>query len=175
MTVRGAARWCSASPSLAAPWSSVPPRAQQRLRRERGTSPESSRPTAQVTSRLFVANNRHRAVTGKYQNKDLKIGTRLCFQGAKSGNDNCGDVNRAGKKVRIRGRTWLNQEWCAKPAFGGPGQGGDSGGPVYHVNSNQSAKAAGILWATGNVNETPSWCFSSIGNVLSALGASLVT
>lgn len=68
----------------------------------------------------------------------------------------------------------INHTWCinwdARP--------GDSGGPVYRVNADNSASAAGIVSFIIVENENPIFgdmCFTSIEWSLAELNGSLVT
>lgn len=78
-----------------------------------------------------------------------------------SDNNNCGtivyrDQNVADDENHVVRHVYIMNHPC---------QGGDSGGPVYSVRRDGSAKAAGVV--KGSVNG--SWCgFSQIGYSLSA-------
>lgn len=122
--------------------------------------------------RVFTGGGGHRSVTGKYGNDALIIGLRLCFQGASSGADNCGNIVRRDVDLPpgcADNHCWsLNHAWCIDFA----GLGGDSGGPVYHVRDDGSARAAGLVHGDGGVSGHT--CFSSIVHVENALNRELL-
>ena len=104
----------------------------------------------------------HRTVKGRFGNDALVSGLRLCFQGISSINNNCGNIVARDVPITLAAtdttplRT-LSHAWC----IDFPGLEGDSGGPVYHVNPDQSAIAAGVVSGIGATTTTSFTCFSS--------------
>jgi len=123
--------------------------------------------------------NGHRDVAGQLNNAGLTAGTRLCYQGVTSGNNNCGNIRAdwvdQAVTLNVDGVDHvINHSWCidwdARP--------GDSGGPVYRVNANESATAAGIVSFILVESEDPVFgdmCFTSIEWSLAELNGTLVS
>jgi hypothetical protein len=76
----------------------------------------------------------------RYTMDTLQEGTHLCFQGTSSDNDNCGDVFDEDVTTRSGSKELHHMFGIDHAAIRG-----DSGGPVDHVNSDGSAKPAGIV------------------------------
>ena len=150
-----------------------------------------SDPTNSDSSRFFVSSNRtswpprvmtgpngHRTVRGRWTNDAINNGSRLCFQGFTSGADNCGTVVYDDIRVTTRARgdipsRTVNHLWC----IDFPSEGGDSGGPYYHVNADQSGTAVGIVHghAVTDSFALGVGCFTSIDWALTELNLSLVS
>lgn len=116
--------------------------------------------------KILVGSGSYRWVTSPaYTPSTLQQGVNLCFQGITSDNNNCGNIVRRDQSSRdSRGRTTKHLYF-----INFTGKGGDSGGPMYHVNSNGTAKPAGIV-----VGGTSGYTgFSPISYVLSDMNASL--
>jgi hypothetical protein len=102
-----------------------------------------------------------------FSQANLQTGTRVCFQGVSSDNNNCGYVeatdiqqpfNKDGIVKEIR-NIWSMRFPVIR---------GDSGGPVYHVRDDGTAMPAGIVTGGGDV-----MFFSHIGPALANIDASL--
>jgi hypothetical protein len=129
-------------------------------------------PLTAQTSRIYTGgNNGHRSVVGQMANGELTQGVRLCFQGAASDNNNCGFINFVDTPVVDENNHTITHTWC----IDFPSLPGDSGGPVYRVNANQSATAAGVENSSASISGVNSACFSSISWVLADLNLLLVT
>lgn len=123
--------------------------------------------------------NGHRDVNGQINNAGLVAGTRLCYQGITSGNNNCGNIRNDWVDLAVTLEVdgvnhTINHTWCidwdARP--------GDSGGPVYRVNADNSATAAGIVSFIIVESQNPVFgdmCFTSIEWSLAELNGTLVT
>lgn len=123
--------------------------------------------------------NGHRDVAGQLNNAGLVAGTRLCYQGITSGNNNCGNIRNDWVDLAVTLEVdgvnhTINHTWCinwdARP--------GDSGGPVYRVNADNSATAAGIVSFILVESEDPLFgdmCFTSIEWSLAELNGTLVS
>jgi len=101
----------------------------------------------------------------RYTMDTLGNGDHLCFQGITSDNNNCGDVQYSNVNIKD------NEGHLVHHMFGidYPCAGGDSGGPVYHVRDDGTAKAAGVAKGTGS-----GLCFfSQIGYPLDDVNSSL--
>lgn len=101
----------------------------------------------------------------RYTMDTLDVGDHLCFQGVTSNNGNCGNVRYANVNVKDdEGHVVSHQFVIDYPCAGG-----DSGGPMYHVRSDGTAMAAGVVKGAGSVG-----CFfSQIGYALDDVNASL--
>lgn len=93
--------------------------------------------------------------------RSLKTAVKVCFQGTTSDNNNCGAIRFRDQNVKDDEGHVVRHVYVMDY----PCQGGDSGGPVYSIRSNGSAKAAGVV--KGSIGA--SWCgFSQIGYALAA-------
>jgi hypothetical protein len=115
----------------------------------------------------------HRSVVSLYGSTGVGVGVNVCFIGRTSINNNCGPV-RSPVDIQARnpedGRR-VNNIWC----IGYPAYDGDSGGPTYTVNSNGTAKAAGVVFGARILSDgTREMCYSNISDVLSGHGVKLV-
>lgn len=125
--------------------------------------------SASWSPKILVGEGSYRWVTSpRYTMDTLQEGTSLCFQGVVSDNNNCGTIQRGAVNVGI-----IDEEdnRITYHTFGinYAAQSGDSGGPVYHVNTDGSAKPAGIVAAGANGR----MYFSQIGYLLDDMDASL--
>lgn len=129
-------------------------------------------PPSAKTNRIYVAGTGvHRILKSpRYLSSALVAGTRLCFQGITSGNNNCGEVNRGGAYFTDQNGVQHEHVWTINfPAFKG-----DSGGPVYGVRSDGSAKAAGIVSAKWLATDgSIDMAFHTIGYVIQDIDADL--
>lgn len=125
--------------------------------------------------RVLVADGKYRDVTGKFTRKGLKNGTRLCFQGISSDNNNCGPINATNVEYRDGNDPVIERAFCLKHK----GERGDSGGAVYQVKKDRSAKAAGIAsyraWVRSGWQVNRSTCFTTIEEFEKQAGTRLVT
>lgn len=130
-----------------------------------------------ATRRIYTGGDLgHRTVTKRFDSHGWSYETSLCFQGATSGAHNCGVIESFISRTDIpvgvdpngipKYKTYRDVICFAASDRSDPG---DSGGPVYKVRADESAKAAGIVW--GHINEDT--CFSKIGHVLAELDAVL--
>lgn len=131
--------------------------------------------TSQISYRIYTGgNNGHRDIIAYYQASQMYLGTRLCFQGVTSHNNNCGNINASNARVKatnIDGTSvTIAHVWCMNY----PAQGGDSGGPVYHVNADlKTATAAGEVEGGYVVAGVVSMCFSGATYIMSDMGLTL--
>ncbi len=110
-----------------------------------------------------------KTVTARYFDSDLVTGTHLCYQGIGTGGF-CDDIKWADFQIDYSedGHNFtLKHAWALGST---DSAGGDSGGPVYHIKPDGSAKAAGGIAAK---NAFGTW-FSSIGNTLDNLNKHLM-
>lgn len=103
-----------------------------------------------------------------FTQSNLYTGTRVCFQGVSSNNNNCGyveatDIAKTFTKAGGPTKT-INNIWSMRY----PVIGGDSGGSVYEVRSDGTARPAGIV--TGG---TDVMFFSHIGPATNNVATSL--
>lgn len=94
---------------------------------------------AYATKRIMTGEHQHRLVTDRIPNGELHKGLPLCFQGQSSGANNCGRISRIVPVARIEGKIH-KESVCIEERL----RSGDSGGPVYFVRNNGTARAAGI-------------------------------
>lgn len=126
-------------------------------------------PSSAKSNRVFVdgSSTVHRTLKSpRFTVPDLKLGVRLCFQGITSGNNNCGVIVAENAAMTDTAGV-IHYAW----EIDYPAQPGDSGGPVYSVNSDGTARAAGVEF--GSVTDTGHMVFHAIGYVLQDLSVEL--
>jgi len=128
----------------------------------------------EATGRIYLGPGRHRRVTGQLSNAGLLRNTRVCFRGVTTGRVRCDRINGVDVTLTdVDTGVQIDHLWCVRS---NPARPGDSGSPVYQPRGGAgAAHAAGVL--LGNVlrDGRDGMCFSSIENVLGALGGQLVT
>ncbi len=124
------------------------------------------------TAVLYRSSTINRDVTGKYKTSDLVKGFRVCTRGAFTADQSCGPISQvnvttysdtANRNVK-NGYKWTWDPYGTKK--------GDSGAPVYRVQSDGSVKAVGVHRSGNTVNSST---FTPIDVVLKQTGTTLVT
>jgi len=106
----------------------------------------------------------------------LVAGLRVCSRGAQTGDQVCGNLNSGQiditTPIDVNGRRVRNQ-FCWSPDPGVDGLTfGDSGAPLYRVQSDESVWAAGLV-ASSLIDIEPVICFTSMGAVLNQTNTTL--
>lgn len=125
-------------------------------------------------ARVYVSESGWKSVVG-WLSDTTQIGRYVCSTGwgIKSNegtNQKCNDVDIVNYDFTFNGIT-TPDTYC----FERRNYGGDSGGPVYGLNTSGSALAAGITKGRRYVNyglwETYHWCYTTISDALSIFGS----
>lgn len=120
-----------------------------------------------ATKRIYTGGTGHRGVTERIHAGGFRRGRSICFQGLASGTNNCGRIEHKYAKRKVDGLVFRQLVCIDEPT-----DTGDSGGPVYDVRDDDSARAAGIV-SQKRTRSDPDMCFSRIGNVLDELNVGL--
>jgi hypothetical protein len=121
----------------------------------------------QLTNRINTGANIHRTVQApRYQREDLIIGLHLCFNAVASGGV-CGDIVQREFSANDTDTGITHDHLFEMDGDTNPG---DSGGPVYGVRSNGTARPAGLVMGFAGFTPPANMRFHGAGYVLSDLG-----
>jgi hypothetical protein len=128
-----------------------------------------------VTAQVMTGAYAHRTVTSRYTSSP-PIGTSLCFDGVASAGGNCGALRRVDVVATLGDGKLIVDAECFDS--NDDADSGDSGAPVYKVNGDGTARAAGLVFGSITVSGASGGretCYSHIDNVVDLLGAEVLT